>query len=948
MGNALYVERRGAPAVRRAQLATGVAAKGGGDAAAANGAAAGLRTVPAAPAGRGGAAAVPGALLRLYEVRAGSAGITPEPLPLAGGEPLALTPTSAYVAIVLRSVALAAAGADEAAGDVVLCEEQVVEAISPRGLARSFVGRSVVAADGSAAALSPDAPRCDYRVYVLNGVQSSPVARALALTAALQAERELLAAGSVCASLLGVAGAPSLDLVRLPQVALHGVDSMLWDLTERSADAGADDPEGSGADGGAAVDMDTDGEGAAGDSRVASELESASSPHAHSSGLAIPPPSAGVPRLGLSLGSTGDGGAPGPPSQSSAPAGDDAAAAEDDDEMSDSAEDDSDGLSDSGSDAGGSDPLRGGDAGTAQQTAGGGPAEPPLVSNRPPSLSLSLGRAAPPAPVPLDLGSVGRGGAEKTEAMRKKEKMAHFAGHCSRVAPGLHVSGEAVARDRAALDACGITHVVNCVGFVCPECHAPDLRYKTLWLQDTPDEDISSLLYEVFDFIAEAHAEGGTVLVHCTHGVSRSASFAIGYEMWRTGASYDDQFRAVKELRGVVNPNVGFACQLLQWGGRREGKEPPSAARVRVLRIAPHSEHDPLLLVPKGAKGDGTLDPRGAFVVLPRGGSAVYVWVGEGCPPQFEEAADLAAQRLVKYEGLPAPTKVHQGANESEDLKAALRAWGGAGAEGAAGADAAGARARAEWDTDFELFRKGLERGTPAMPGCGGGAGAPPPSEVPLYAMLASRQRSAGNMTAAAAARAHAHAGVPAADAPPALARTTSEGSALLGGSGGPQTGLRDSAQPPSARRNLSLGHPTVSAEGGEGAVADGRARRWGGSEAGPGAEEASAPHSAPAGARLYTWPDMEELKMFDGDDLEPGGVFLLFAPVGGDEDEGGDGTPLCTVWVGGDADPEEVPAASEAAEACARTLGLEQVPRSRLVEDGDEPDSFWETIDGA
>ena len=44
---------------------------------------------------------------------------------------------------------------------------------------------------------------------------------------------------------------------------------------------------------------------------------------------------------------------------------------------------------------------------------------------------------------------------------------------------------------------------------------------------------------------------------------------------------------------------------------------------------------------------------------------------------------------------------------------------------------------------------------------------------------------------------------------------------------------------------------------------------------------------------------------MFDGDDLEPGGVFLLFAPVGGDEDEGGDGTPLCTVWVGGDADGE-------------------------------------------
>ena len=67
-----------------------------------------------------------------------------------------------------------------------------------------------------------------------------------------------------------------------------------------------------------------------------------------------------------------------------------------------------------------------------------------------------------------------------------------------------------------------------------------------------------------------------------------------------------------------------------------------------------------------------------------------------------------------------------------------------------------------------------------------------------------------------------------------------------------------------------------------------------------------------------------------------------------GDEDEDGDGTPLCTVWVGSDADPEEAPTAEEAAEACARELGLGEVPRSRPVEDGDEPDSFWETIDGA
>ena len=83
------------------------------------------------------------------------------------------------------------------------------------------------------------------------------------------------------------------------------------------------------------------------------------------------------------------------------------------------------------------------------------------------------------------------------------------------------------------------------------------------------------------------------MLIHCTHGVSRSASFAIAYEMHRTGGSYEDVFRALKERRGVINPNVGFACQLLQWGGRRKGREQKSAERARVLGIWSHSQHDP-------------------------------------------------------------------------------------------------------------------------------------------------------------------------------------------------------------------------------------------------------------------------------------------------------------------------------------------------------------------
>jgi hypothetical protein len=51
------------------------------------------------------------------------------------------------------------------------------------------------------------------------------------------------------------------------------------------------------------------------------------------------------------------------------------------------------------------------------------------------------------------------------------------------VAPGVCVSGEKVARDRELLRRSGITHVVNCVGMLVPECFPNDFRYLTLYLR---------------------------------------------------------------------------------------------------------------------------------------------------------------------------------------------------------------------------------------------------------------------------------------------------------------------------------------------------------------------------------------------------------------------------------------------------------------------------------
>ena len=59
-----------------------------------------------------------------------------------------------------------------------------------------------------------------------------------------------------------------------------------------------------------------------------------------------------------------------------------------------------------------------------------------------------------------------------------------------------------------------------------------------------------------------ARSSGGCVLVHCSQGVSRSAALTIGYLMWKLGRPYQEVADLVKAIRGVTNPNIGFACQV--------------------------------------------------------------------------------------------------------------------------------------------------------------------------------------------------------------------------------------------------------------------------------------------------------------------------------------------------------------------------------------------------
>ncbi|GKV28513.1 hypothetical protein SLEP1_g37557 [Rubroshorea leprosula] len=254
----------------------------------------------------------------------------------------------------------------------------------------------------------------------------------------------------------------------------------------------------------------------------------------------------------------------------------------------------------------------------------------------------------------LDLSSIQRN-PDKNGGLVKRDKIAFFDKECSKVAEHIYLGGDAVARDRDILKKNGITHVLNCVGFLCSEYFKDDFVYRTLWLQDNPSEDITSILYDVFDYFEDVREQHGRVFVHCCQGVSRSTSLVIAYLMWREGQSFDDAFQYVKAARGIADPNMGFACQLLQCQKRVHAVPLSPSSLLRMYKLAPHSPYDPLHLVPKMLNDPSpfALDSRGAFIIqIP---SAMYIWIGKNCDAIMERDARGSVCQIFRYEKVRGP-----------------------------------------------------------------------------------------------------------------------------------------------------------------------------------------------------------------------------------------------------------------------------------------------------
>lgn len=321
------------------------------------------------------------------------------------------------------------------------------------------------------------------------------------------------------------------------------------------------------------------------------------------------------------------------------------------------------------------------------------PTPPPLSIIRPSLLLLhhSSSSSNPTDSAPDSNSSAGRRG-----------QLAFFDRECSRIEEHLFLGSDIIARDRDVLKRNGITHILSCVGS--PELFRPDLKYKTMWLSDTPAQDITSVLFDVFDYFEEVRTGGGggRVLVHCSRGVSRSAALVVAYMMWRHRLHFDSALRRVRAARPVTDPNLGFASQLLSFQNRilSSPSSPIPTYRCCLYRIAPHSPYDPLHLVPKPLDrrpSSSDLDSRGAFIV--RVILTVYVWIGTDCNQTMASSARDTASQFVKYE--------HNGGNivNVDEGSEPTDFWKSLGKHPAQFQDLGQRRVDA-YDLDFEIFHR--------------------------------------------------------------------------------------------------------------------------------------------------------------------------------------------------------------------------------------------------
>ncbi|OQV13512.1 putative MAP kinase phosphatase with leucine-rich repeats protein 2 [Hypsibius exemplaris] len=129
----------------------------------------------------------------------------------------------------------------------------------------------------------------------------------------------------------------------------------------------------------------------------------------------------------------------------------------------------------------------------------------------------------------------------------------------SLILPNLYLGPASSAESSHFLTDEGVTHVLS-VGKNAPQTF-PNIKYLKLPLLDN---DSASLLPAIESTIAsiDGICNTGTILIHCSAGISRSPSVVAGYLMRSKRITLHEALGMIVRVRPQVSPNPNFLSQL--------------------------------------------------------------------------------------------------------------------------------------------------------------------------------------------------------------------------------------------------------------------------------------------------------------------------------------------------------------------------------------------------
>lgn len=137
-----------------------------------------------------------------------------------------------------------------------------------------------------------------------------------------------------------------------------------------------------------------------------------------------------------------------------------------------------------------------------------------------------------------------------------------FTPSASEILPGKLFLGNIKSASEEFVKKIGITHIIEVHDKFKNHTKIQDIEYLSFDFDDRSFVDISAELDQSTVFITQSTANDGVVLVHCSAGVSRSASLVIGYLMASQKLDFPTAFQYVRARRSVVDPNCGFVACL--------------------------------------------------------------------------------------------------------------------------------------------------------------------------------------------------------------------------------------------------------------------------------------------------------------------------------------------------------------------------------------------------